>query len=262
MAALLDFDSQRQSRAIAGQRHLHRAGQLPGFSCGTWGKHFSVNLMVAKESVRARNGRPRGRHQLNNGIQLHAASGLRFLRGWPATTVAGELQIGGLALAGQHHRGHRICAGRNMSQAGFTASRSRSSPTPTAANSARAWPGAVWADAGKTSVYRFYQFWIRIGRPRRRPLSEILHLSQPRRNCGPRTAARRPGGPKARDAHKALAQGDDRSGSRNRRHPHEAMRASEILFGGGLEGISESTFLTTLLAKSRPRRGGNREGAG
>ncbi len=39
------------------------------------GKHFSVNQMMGKESVRGPDGGPRKRHQLH-GIQLHAAAGV------------------------------------------------------------------------------------------------------------------------------------------------------------------------------------------
>ena len=46
------------------------------------GKHFSVNQMIAKESVRARMEDRESGHQLHR-VQLHAAPGFRFLRAVP-----------------------------------------------------------------------------------------------------------------------------------------------------------------------------------
>jgi tyrosyl-tRNA synthetase len=100
--------------------------------------------------------------------------------------------------------------------------------------------GAVWLDPRKTSVYRFYQFWIRtddrdavnylkyftfLGR------AEIEALERQHRDK-----------PEARAAHKALARAvtDLVHGPSA---TQDAIRASEILFGGGLEGISEASFV-------------------
>ena len=99
--------------------------------------------------------------------------------------------------------------------------------------------GAVWLDPQKTSPYRFYQFFIQADDAKvieylklltLLPLAEITALE-----------ARHQANPGAREAHKALAKavttlvhGDSVT--------QEAIRASEILFGGNLEGVSESTF--------------------
>jgi tyrosyl-tRNA synthetase len=99
--------------------------------------------------------------------------------------------------------------------------------------------GAVWVDPRKTSVYRFYQFWIRTDdRDAVRYLNLFTFLV---RDEIAALAAEHQAKPEARAAHKALARamtdlvhGQDAT--------TEAMRASEILFGGGLDGIAESTF--------------------
>jgi tyrosyl-tRNA synthetase len=99
--------------------------------------------------------------------------------------------------------------------------------------------GAVWLDTRKTSVYRFYQFWIRTDdRDVIRYLKFFTFLSRAEIEDLARQHAEKPEG---RAAHKALAKavtdlvhGESATA--------EAMRASEILFGGGLEGISETTF--------------------
>jgi tyrosyl-tRNA synthetase len=99
--------------------------------------------------------------------------------------------------------------------------------------------GAVWLDARKTSVYRFYQFWIRTDdRDVVRYLKLFTFLSREEIEV---LASQHQERPEARAAHKALAKAmtDLIHGPAA---TAEAMRASEILFGGGLEGIAESTF--------------------
>jgi len=96
--------------------------------------------------------------------------------------------------------------------------------------------GAIWLDPKRTSVYRFYQFWINTADADVIPYlkyftfldeSTIKDLeSQPK---------------ETRAAHKALAIAvtDLIHGAKA---TAEAVRASEILFGGELTGIAESTF--------------------
>jgi tyrosyl-tRNA synthetase len=99
--------------------------------------------------------------------------------------------------------------------------------------------GAIWVDPRKTSVYRFYQFWIRTDdRDVLRYLNLFTFLSQEEISA---LTAEHQAKPEARAAHKALARamtdlihGPDAT--------TEAVRASDILFGGGLEGIAEGTF--------------------
>src|SRR5436305_1367889 len=99
--------------------------------------------------------------------------------------------------------------------------------------------GAIWLDPGRTSVYKFYQFWIRVDdRDVVRYLKFFTFLPEDEILALERQHAENPG---ARAAHKALAKavtdlvhGAGATG--------EATRASEILFGGELAGVSESTF--------------------
>jgi tyrosyl-tRNA synthetase len=99
--------------------------------------------------------------------------------------------------------------------------------------------GAIWLNPAKTSVYRFYQFWIRADdRDVVRYLKFFTFLSREEIEAlaGQHTAK-----PEARVAHKALAKAmtDLIHGEHA---TAEALRASEILFGGGLDGVSEQTF--------------------
>jgi tyrosyl-tRNA synthetase len=99
--------------------------------------------------------------------------------------------------------------------------------------------GAVWLDTKRTSVYRFYQFWINTDdRDVVRYLKLFTFLSREEVESLEKKHSENPG---ARDAHKTLARtvtdlihGGDATA--------EAVRASEILFGGDLDGIAETTF--------------------
>ena len=99
--------------------------------------------------------------------------------------------------------------------------------------------GAIWLDPKRTSVYRFYQFWVRVDdRDVIRYLKYFTFLSAADIQELERQHTERP---EQRTAHKALAKAvtDLIHGEQS---TQEALRASEILFGGGLDGISESTF--------------------
>ena len=99
--------------------------------------------------------------------------------------------------------------------------------------------GAVWLDPRRTSVYKFYQYWIRTDdRDVIRYLKFFTFLCQDEIAAFDKQHTEDPG---ARAAHKALA----RAVTDLVHGPSattEAIRASEILFGGELAGISEAIF--------------------
>jgi len=99
--------------------------------------------------------------------------------------------------------------------------------------------GAIWLDPKRTSVYRFYQFWINTDdRDVIRYLKHFTFLSKEEIEALEKKHADNPG---AREAHRALAKAaTDLIHGPNA--TTEAIRASEILFGGELKGIAESTF--------------------
>jgi tyrosyl-tRNA synthetase len=99
--------------------------------------------------------------------------------------------------------------------------------------------GAIWLDPTHTSVYKFYQYWIRIDdRDVIRYLKFFTFLSQEEIAALEKQHTENAG---ARVAHKALAKAvTDLVHGPNA--TAEAMRASEILFGGDLAGVSETTF--------------------
>jgi tyrosyl-tRNA synthetase len=198
------------------------------------GKHFSVNQMVAKESVRAR------MEDRESGISYTEFSYM-LLQAFDFYVLCRdhncELQIGGSDQWGNITAGIDL-ARRKLSRAvyGLTL------PLITNADGSKfgkSVAGAIWLDAVRTSVYRFYQFWIRTDdRDVVRYLKFFTFLSQEEIADLERQHVENAG---ARAAHKALAKAvtDLVHGPAA---TAEAMRASEILFGGELAGVSESTF--------------------
>jgi tyrosyl-tRNA synthetase len=198
------------------------------------GKHFSVNQMVAKESVRARmEDRESGLSYTEFSYMLLQAFDFYVL----CRDFNCELQIGGSDQWGNITAGidlTRKKLGRTVF--GLTL------PLITNADGTKfgkSLGGAVYLDPAKTSVYRFYQFWIRTDdRDVIRYLKYFTFLSQEQIT---ELEAQHTANPGARMAHKALA----RATTELIHGPSataEAMRASEILFGGDLAGVTEATF--------------------
>ena len=198
------------------------------------GKHFSVNQMVAKESVRARmEDRETGISYTEFSYMLLQAFDFHFLRG----QYGCELQIGGSDQWGNITAGIELCRKKQgVYVFGLTL------PLITNADGTKfgkTEAGAIWLDPKRTSVYRFYQFWINTDdRDVIRYLKYFTFLSQDEIAALEKQHAENPG---ARGAHKALAKAaTDLIHGPNA--TTEAVRASEILFGGELKGIAESTF--------------------
>ena len=198
------------------------------------GKHFSVNQMIAKESVRARmEDREVGISYTEFSYMLLQAFDFYVLR----RDYDCELQMGGSDQWGN------ITAGIDLSRKklGHTVY-GLTLPLITNADGTKfgkTEAGAIWLDPRRTSVYKFYQFWIRVDdRDVMRYLKFFTFLSQDEIANLEKQHGENPG---TRAAHKALAKavtdlvhGPSATG--------EAIRASEILFGGELQGVSETTF--------------------
>lgn len=198
------------------------------------GKHFSVNQMVAKESVRARmEDREAGISYTEFSYMLLQAFDFYYLR----RELNCELQIGGSDQWGNITGGIDLTR-KKLGQTVYGVTL----PLITNADGTKfgkSLGGAVYLDTAKTSVYKFYQFWIRTDdRDVIRYLKFFTFLSAEEIADLEKQHTENPG---ARAAHKALAKsvtdlihGPDAT--------TEALRASEILFGGDLAGISETTF--------------------
>jgi tyrosyl-tRNA synthetase len=198
------------------------------------GKHFSVNQMVAKESIRAR------MEDREAGISYTEFSYM-LLQAFDFMVLCRDHNCG-LQIGGSDQWGN-ITAGIELTRKklgktvfGLTL------PLITNADGSKfgkTEAGAVWLDLKRTSVYKFYQFWINTDdRDAIRYLKFFTFLSKEEIEALEKKHAENPG---AREAHKALAKAatDLIHGPKA---TTEATRASEILFGGELKGIAESTF--------------------
>ncbi len=198
------------------------------------GKHFTINQMLAKESVRNRlEDRQSGLSYTEFSYMLLQAYDFYVL----CRDYGCELQIGGSDQWGN------ITAGIDLirKKLGRTAY-GLTLPLITKADGTKfgkTESGSVWLDPAKTSVYRFYQFWINTDdRDVIRYLKYFTFLSAEEIASLEAEHAQNPG---ARTAHRALA----RAVTELVHGPTataEAVRASQVLFGGQLDGISEATF--------------------
>ena len=233
LTRLLDFDTQKNPARLVDNASWTTNVSYLNFLRDI-GKHFSVNQMMAKESVRARmEDREMGISYTEFSYMLLQAYDFFVL----CRDYDCELQIGGSDQWGNITAGIDLCRKKLGKQVyGLTL------PLITNADGTKfgkTEAGAVWLEAKKTSVYRFYQFWIRTDdRDVIRYLKYFTFLSREEIEALEQRHAKEP---EARAAHKVLAKAvtDLVHGSGA---TAEAVRASEILFGGGLDGISETTF--------------------
>jgi tyrosyl-tRNA synthetase len=198
------------------------------------GKHITVNSMVAKDSVRSRmEDRESGISYTEFSYMLLQGFDFYHLR----RTFNCELQIGATDQWGN------ITVGTELTRKKLGATVwGLVFPLLTKADGSKygkTATGTVWLDPRRTSPYRFYQFFVNaddadviklLKTLTFLPAPEIASLEQELR-----------ANPGARAAQKALARemtllvhGPERLAG--------ALKASEVLFGGSLEGLSESDF--------------------
>lgn len=197
------------------------------------GKHFSVNMMVAKDSVRSRMESESGLSYTEFSYMLLQAFDFYHLR----KEMNCELQIGGSDQWGN------IVGGTDLIRKKLKASCfGLTFPLITKADGTKfgkTESGAVWLDPKRTSPYKFYQFFINtedsmVSTYLRKftllPRAEIEALE-----------ASHAANPGAREAHRALAR-EVTALVHGEAARDDAVRASEIMFGGGLDGITERVF--------------------
>ncbi len=198
------------------------------------GKHISVNLMVAKDSVRSR------METREAGIS-YAEFSYMLLQGYDfyhlRRTYDCELQIGATDQWGNITVGTELTRKKlGATVWGLVFPLLTSSDGTKYGKTA---DGAVWLDPKRTSRYRFYQFFVNADDAEVGKLLRVLTFL-PREEIE-RLEAAHQAHPEGRAAQKALAReltslvhGADGLAA--------AERASEILFGGSLQGASEEVF--------------------
>ena len=237
LAKLLEFDAAKTTKDNPAQL-VDNASWTQNISFLDFlrdiGKHFSVNQMVAKESVRARmEDREVGISYTEFSYMLLQAYDFY----WLCLMDNCELQIGGSDQWGN------ITAGIDLTRKklgkhvfGLTLPLITNTDGSKFGKTAA---GAIWLDPKRTSVYKFYQFWINTDdRDVIRYLKYFTFLTPAEIAALEKAHTENPG---AREAHRALALSvtDLIHGTKP---AIEAFRASQILFGGELNDISETTF--------------------
>src|SRR2546429_5861893 len=197
LARLLDFDTKTNPARLVDNTSWTADVSYLDFLRDI-GKHFSVNQMMAKESVRARmEDREAGISYTDFSYMLLQAFDFYVL----CRDYNCELQVGGSDQWGNITAGIDLCRKKLGKQVyGLTL------PLITNADGTKfgkTEAGAIWLDTRKTSVYKFYQFWIRIDdRDVVRCLKFFTFLSQEEIAELEKQHSENPGG---RAAHKALA---------------------------------------------------------
>jgi tyrosyl-tRNA synthetase len=198
------------------------------------GKHITVNSMVAKDSVRSR------MEDRANGISF-AEFTYMLLQGFDfyhlQQTAGCELQIGATDQWGNITVGTEL----TRKKAGVTVW-GLVLPLLTKADGTKygkTASGTVWLDPAKTSPYRFYQFFLNTAdADAGRLLRVFTFLGQDEiADLEARSQAR----PEGREAQRALAR-EMTTLVHGAQAEASARAASEILFGGAIEGVTESTF--------------------
>jgi tyrosyl-tRNA synthetase len=235
LSRLLDFSSSTNPARL-----VNNADWTSGISYLDFlrdiGKHFSINVMMSKDSVRSRMEGDAGISYTEFSYQLLQANDFYYLHSNPAYKC--ELQIGGSDQWGN------ITAGTDLirKKLGKTAAWGLTFPLITKSDGTKFGKtegGAVWLDPLKTSPYKFYQFFVNtedsmvveylkkftlLSRSEIEEL-EVKHVANP----GPR------------EEHRALAREVTRL-VHGQPALDAALKASEILFGAEIGDTSEETF--------------------
>jgi tyrosyl-tRNA synthetase len=195
------------------------------------GKHFSVNAMMAKDSVKMR---------METGISFTEFSysllqAFDFLHLYEKHGCV--LQAGGADQWGNITAGIDLIRRKHEATVcGLTW------PLLTKTDGTKFGKtegGAVWLSPEKTSVYRFYQFLVQVED------AQVIQLLKyftflPQEDIAALEDQHR-AAPERRAAHRKLAL-ELTTLVHGEQAAQDAIRASEILFGGSLEGITESQF--------------------
>jgi tyrosyl-tRNA synthetase len=232
LSRLLDFESKvNPARMVDNASWIAGVGYLDFLR--EVGKHFSVNVMVAKDSVRSRMEADGGISYTEFSYMLLQAYDFYHLR----KSHDCELQIGGSDQWGNITAGTDLIR-RKMAVAAW----GLTFPLITKADGTKfgkTEEGAVWLDPKKTSPYKFYQYFINTEDSMVSAYLRKFTLL-PREEIEILEAAHA-ANPGAREAHKALA----REATLFVHGPSardDAVKASEIMFGGSLDGITEALF--------------------
>ena len=232
LARFLDFEVKGNTAQIVNNADWLRSVTMMEFLRDV-GKHFTVNYMIAKDSVKTRLDRESGISYAEFSYQLlQAYDFLQLYDHYGCTLQSGGSDQWGNILSGvaliRRKRRERAPAHGLVYPLVTDAEGNKLGKTER---------GTIWLDAEKTSPYRYYQFWLNqgdaevvdylkyftwLGR------DEIEDLAQ-------KTAER----PERREAQRALAEAMTRI-THGETALDEALKASSVLFGGDMAGLNSA----------------------
>jgi len=232
LSRLLDFDSK-----VNPARMVNNASWTAGVTYLDFlrdvGKYFSINMMIAKDSVRSRMEGDNGISYTEFSYMLLQAFDFYHLK----SAHDCELQIGGSDQWGNITAGTDLIRKKlGVPAWGLTF------PLITKADGTKfgkTEDGAVWLDPQKTSPYKFYQFFVNTEDAMVAPYLRKFTLLSPADIEA--LEAKHAANPGPREAHKALAR-EVTTIVHGKSACDDAVKASEIMFGGGLDGITEALF--------------------
>lgn len=196
------------------------------------GKHFSINYMLAKESVRSR---------MTDGISYTEFSYM-LLQAYDFLTLYDRygcaLQMGGSDQWGNITAGVDLIRRVRGAQAHALVTPLITTATGTKFGKTEA--GAVWLDADKTSPFQFYQFWLNTADAdvlqfmKYYTLLPLDEISQFEEDVSER--------PERREAQQRLAAEVTRM-THGEAGVQKALAATNVLFGGDISGLSADELL-------------------
>lgn len=233
LAHFLDFDVKTNpARVINNADWLRKVGMTDFLR--DVGKHFTVNYMLSKESVAGRMTREQGISYTEFSYMLLQAYDYLVLH----DEYGCNLQMGGSDQWGNILAGVDLIRRARSHQA-----HAMSYPLITTASGAKfgkSVGGAPTLDPEETSPYRFYQFWINVDDADVIPYMKLFTLLEADEIAGYGTAVAAE--PQKREAQRALAEAVTEMvhGSAG---VTTAKRATDVLFGGDMDGFSASELL-------------------
>jgi tyrosyl-tRNA synthetase len=236
LSRFLDFDAAGNPARIVNNGEWLAPLDLMSFLRDV-GKHFTVNYMIAKESVRRR-------LESEDGISYTEFSYL-LLQAYDFVMLFDRFRCT-LQLGGSDQWGN-ITAGIDLIRK-LRAGKGHGLVLPLVTTSAgvkfgKTEAGAVWLDPRRTSPFRFYQFWLNTDdRDVDRYLKFFTFLSREDIELLAQATSERP---EQREAQRALARavtalvhGEDQV--------QRAERAAQVLFGGSFDGVGVDDILTVF----------------
>ena len=232
MEALLSFDGKEGALLLDNLSWLEPVSYLDMLR--DIGKHFSVNMMIQKDSVRERlNSREQGISYTEFSYLILQAYDFLHLFDTHGVT----LQVGGSDQWGNIVSGVELIRRKRQTEVfGLTV------PLLTKSDGGKfgkTESGAVWLTPDRTSPYAFYQFWVNASDTDVMPLLKTFSLYEPEKLAA--IEVEHLAAPERRVAQRALAEHmtEMLHGSTALEH---ARRSSEALFSGDVSGLDAQTL--------------------